>query len=122
DEGTQVNAGQTLFLIQPDEYAAALESARAQLAKAQADVTRAQDISIVDRARAQLDQRKADLEKARRDVARYRPLAEARAIPQQDLDTAQASEKVTVAGVEGAEADGAASGAPPRPPAPTSWP
>jgi membrane fusion protein, multidrug efflux system len=104
DEGTQVNAGQTLFLIQPDEYAAALESARAQLAKAQADVTRAQDISIVDRARAQLDQRKADLEKARRDVARYRPLAEARAIPQQDLDTAQASEKVTVAGVEGAEA------------------
>ena len=104
EEGTQVNAGQTLFIIQPEEYAAALESARAQLAKAQADLTRARDVSIIDRARAQLDQRKADLEKARRDVARYQPLAQARAIPQQDLDTAQASEKVAVAGVEGAEA------------------
>jgi RND family efflux transporter MFP subunit len=104
EEGTQVKAGQTLFIIQPDEYAAALESARAQLAKAQADATRARDISIIDRARAQLDQRKADLEKASRDVARYQPLAEARAIPRQDLDTAQASEKVAVAGAEGAEA------------------
>ncbi len=104
DEGTLVKAGQTLFIIQPDEYAAALESARAQLAKAEADVTRARDISIIDRARAQLDQRKADLDKARRDVARYQPLAEARAIPQQDLDTSQASEKVAAAGVEGAEA------------------
>ena len=104
EEGTQVTAGQTLFVIQPEEYAAALESARAQLAKAQADATRARDASIIARAQAQLDQRKADLEKARRDVARYRPLAEARAIPQQDLDTAQASEKVAAAGVEGAEA------------------
>jgi RND family efflux transporter MFP subunit len=104
EEGTQVQAGQTLFIIQRDEYAAALESARAQLAKAQADVTRARDASVIDRARAQLDQRKADLEKARRDVARYRPLAEARAIPQQDLDTAQASEKVAAASVEEAEA------------------
>jgi membrane fusion protein (multidrug efflux system) len=104
EEGTQVKAGQILFIIQPEEYAAALETARAQLAKAQADATRARDISIIDRARAQLDQRKADLEKASRDVARYRPLAEARAIPRQDLDTAQASEKVAVAGAEGAEA------------------
>jgi len=104
EEGTQVKAGQTLFIIQPDEYAAALESARAQLAKAEADVTRARDISIIDRARAQLDQRSADLDKTRRDVARYEPLAEARAIPRQDLDTAQASERVAAAGVEGAEA------------------
>jgi membrane fusion protein, multidrug efflux system len=104
EEGTQVTAGQTLFVIQPEEYAAALESARAQLAKAQADATRARDASIIARAQAQLDQRKADLEKARRDVARYRPLTEAKAIPQQDLDTAQASEKVAAAGVEGAEA------------------
>src|SRR5262249_26289581 len=54
--------------------------------------------------RAQLDQRKADLEKAKRDVDRYKPLAAARAIPQQDLDTAQSAEKVAVAGVEVAEA------------------
>src|SRR5262249_30822258 len=37
-------------------------------------------------------------------VARYRPLAEAKAIPQQDLDTAQSQEKVAVAGVEAAQA------------------
>ena len=103
-EGSEVKAGQTLFRIQPEEYAAALESARAQLAKAEADLVRAKDASIVDRARATLDQRRADLEKARRDVARYTPLAAAKAIPQQDLDTAQSQEKVAVAGVEVAEA------------------
>jgi membrane fusion protein (multidrug efflux system) len=103
-EGTEVRQGQTLFVIQQDEYNAALESARAQLAKAEADLTRARDASIVDRARAVLDQRKADLGKARQDVARYRPLAAARAIPQQDLDTSVAAEKVAAAGVEAAEA------------------
>jgi membrane fusion protein (multidrug efflux system) len=103
-EGTEVKQGQTLFELQREEYAASLESARAQLAKAAADLTRAKDASIVDRAKATLDQRKADLEKARRDVARYRPLAEARAIPQQDLDTAESQEKVAAAGVEVAEA------------------
>jgi len=103
-EGSEVKQGQTLFRIQPEEYAASLESARASLAKAEADLVRARDASVVDRARATLDQRKADLEKAKRDVARYVPLAEARAIPQQDLDTARSQEKVTVAGVEVAEA------------------
>jgi membrane fusion protein (multidrug efflux system) len=104
EEGSEVKRGQTLFRIQREEYAAALESARANLAKAEADLVRAKDTSVVDRARAELDQRRADLEKARRDVARYEPLAEAKAIPQQDLDTAQSQEKVTVAGVEVAEA------------------
>jgi len=102
--GSQVHRGQVLFVIQQDEYKAALQSARAQLAKAQADLTRAHDVSVVDRARSRLDQAKADLEKARQDVARYRPLAEAKAIPQQDLDTSLSKEKVEVAAVEGAEA------------------
>ena len=103
-EGTEVKQGQTLFVLQREEYAAAVESARAQLAKAQADLTRARDTSVVDRARAQLDVRKAELGKAQQDVNRYRPLAEARAIPQQDLDTSLAQEKVTVANVEAANA------------------
>ena len=103
-EGTEVKQGQILFKLQRTEYEAALESAQAQLAKSQADLTRAKDTSVVDNYRAQLDARRADLEKARRDVARYMPLAEARAIPQQDLDTAQSQEKVTAAGVEVAEA------------------
>jgi membrane fusion protein, multidrug efflux system len=103
-EGTEVKQGQVLFELQRDEYVASLQSAQAQLAKAEADLTRARDASVVDRARAQLDQRKADLEKAKRDVDRYMPLAEARAIPQQDLDTAQSQQKVAAAGVEVAEA------------------
>ena len=103
-EGTEVKQGQTMFVIQREEYQAAVESARAQVAKAEADVIRARDVSIVDRARAQLDQRKADLEKARADVARYRPLAEAKAIPQQDLDTSVSQEKVQAAAVVAAEA------------------
>jgi len=103
-EGTEVKQGQTLFELQVEEYAAALETAKAQLAKAQADLTRARDTSVVDRAKAQLEQRRADLEKAKRDVARYLPLAQAKAIPQQDLDTAESQEKVAVAAVDAQEA------------------
>ncbi len=48
-EGSDVKKGQTLFIIQQAEYKAALATARAQLAKAQADLTRANDTSVVDR-------------------------------------------------------------------------
>ena len=104
-EGSEVKQGQTLFVIQREEYVAALETARAQLAKAQADLTRARDTSVVDRYRATLNQRKADHGKSQQDVNRYRPLAEARAIPQQDLDTSLSQEKVTAAGVAASEAE-----------------
>jgi membrane fusion protein (multidrug efflux system) len=103
-EGSEVKQGQVLFVIQQEEYKAAVQSARAQLAKAQADLTRAKDVSVVERAQARLDQAKADLGKARQDVARYRPLAQQQAIPQQDLDTALSQEQVAVAAVQGAEA------------------
>jgi membrane fusion protein (multidrug efflux system) len=103
-EGSEVKQGQVLFVIQQEEHKAAVQSARAQLAKAQADLTRAKDVSVVERAQARLDQSKADLGKSRQDVARYRPLAQAQAIPQQDLDTALSQEQVAVAAVQGAEA------------------
>jgi membrane fusion protein (multidrug efflux system) len=48
--------------------------------------------------------RNAELGKARQDVNRYRPLAEARAIPQQDLDSSLAQEKVAMANSEAAVA------------------
>src|SRR5262245_35201350 len=103
-EGSEVKEGQLLFLIQQDEYKAALQSAKAQLAKAQADLTRAKDVAVVERAKARLDEAKAELGKNQADVARYRPLAQQQAIPQQDLDTAVSREKVAAAAVEGAEA------------------
>src|ERR1043166_9529438 len=103
-EGSEVRQGQVLFVIQQDEYKAALQSAQAQLAKAEADLARAKDASIVDRSRAQLDQAKADLGKAHQDVERYRPLAEVQAIPRQDLDTALSKAQAALAAVDAAEA------------------
>src|SRR5262245_32975998 len=47
-EGSEVKQGQVLFVIQQDEYKAALQSARAQLAKAEADLIRAKDTSVVE--------------------------------------------------------------------------
>ena len=103
-EGSEVKQGQVLFVIQQDEYKAALQSARAQLAKAEADLLRAHDISVIDRQRAQLDQAKAELGKNQADVARYRPLVKEQAIPQQDLDTALSREEAARAGVQAGEA------------------
>src|SRR5262249_32610191 len=103
-EGSEVKKDQVLFVIQQDEYKAALQSARAHLAKAAADLIRAKDASIVDRQRAQLDQAKAELGKNQADVARYRPLVKEQAIPQQDLDTALSREEAGKAAVQAAEA------------------
>ena len=103
-EGSLVNKGEVLFVIQQEEYKASVQAARAQLAKAQADLTRARDASIVDRSRANLEQAKADLGKTRQDVARYRPLAQEKAIPQQDLDTAISREQAAAANVDASEA------------------
>lgn len=103
-EGFEVRKGQVLFVIQPDEYRAALRSARAHLTRAEADLTRARDVSVVARAEAALRQAQADLSRARQDVARYRPLVEARALPTQDLDTALSREEVAAAAVEAAQA------------------
>jgi membrane fusion protein (multidrug efflux system) len=103
-EGSTVRKGQQLFTIQQAEYRAAVQSARAQLAKAQADLLRARDTSVVDRVRAHLDQARAERGRTGADVARYRPLAEEKAIPQQDLDTAVSREQVAAAAVVAAEA------------------
>jgi membrane fusion protein (multidrug efflux system) len=103
-EGSDVNAGQVLFEIEKSQYQAALQSARAQLAKAQAELAKAKEQVEVLRAKAELEQRQAALAKAKLDVARLRPLAQARAVPQVDLDNAMAAEQVAVAGVAATEA------------------
>lgn len=103
-EGSVVKEGQVLFVIERPPYEAALQAAKAQRARAQADLTQAQEQVRVLSARAELVQRQASLAKARQDVARLRPLARDRAVPQQDLDTAVANEQVAVAAVQAAEA------------------
>ncbi|PKN12409.1 MAG: efflux transporter periplasmic adaptor subunit [Deltaproteobacteria bacterium HGW-Deltaproteobacteria-4] len=80
-EGAEVKAGQVLFQIDPASYQAALASARAMLARAEANLLPAQ-------LRA----------------GRYQELLESRAISQQDHDDAQAAVKQAEAEVAAARA------------------
>jgi membrane fusion protein (multidrug efflux system) len=75
-EGSEVRAGQPLFLIDPAPYQAALDTAKAQLARAQASL--AQTTATAER---------------------YRPLAAANAISQQDNVNALAAQKTAEADV-----------------------
>ncbi len=76
-EGSFVHNGQLLFEIDPRQLQAQLQQAQANLGQGQ-----------------------AQLVKAGRDLARYRPLAEQRAVSQQELDAAVAAEQVAEANVE----------------------
>jgi membrane fusion protein (multidrug efflux system) len=80
-EGSDVKAGQALFLIDPAPYQASAASAQAALARAQANATQAT---------AQAE--------------RYKPLIEANAISKQDYINAVASQKSAEADVAAAKA------------------
>ncbi len=97
-EGTVVKKDQLLFTLDKREYEAQLLQAKAQLAKAEADLAFAKDNAIVESAKANLDVARARLGKTETDERRLKPLAERRAVPQQDYDDA-------LANLEGARAD-----------------
>jgi len=99
-EGTVVKKGQLLFTLDKREYEAQLQQAKAQLAKAQADLAFAKEQTTVDTAKANLDVALARLGKAETDERRLKPLAERRAVPQQDYDNAVASLDAARADVE----------------------
>jgi membrane fusion protein (multidrug efflux system) len=80
-EGSEVKAGQLLFQIDPAPYQAAADSARAALAKAQANLTQ-----------------------AREQATRFKPLAEAKAISAQEYVDAQAAQAQAEADVAAANA------------------
>ncbi len=80
-EGSEVKAGQLLFQIDPAPYQAAVDSARAALAKAQANVTQ-----------------------AAAQATRFKPLADAKAISQQEYINAQAAQAQAEADVAAARA------------------
>ena len=80
-EGTNVTAGQTLILLDKKPFLERVAAANGALGEA-----------------------KAALNKYEKDVARLKPLAEKRAIPQQDLENAEASVDVGKAAVITAEA------------------
>lgn len=79
-EGSDVTKGEVLFVIDPQQYDNALESARADLARANATAAHARD-----------------------NVRRLRPLVEHRAVNRQQLDDALATEKEAAAMVRSAE-------------------
>ncbi|MDE7096327.1 MAG: efflux RND transporter periplasmic adaptor subunit, partial [Muribaculaceae bacterium] len=81
-EGSYINKGQTLFVIDPQLYKA-----------------------HVNRARAQLNKAKAQAQKADRDLKRIRPLFEQNAASQLDLDNAVAAAESANAEVTVCEAD-----------------
>ncbi len=82
EEGTHINKGQTLFVIDQKVYRARAEKARAQLNKA-----------------------KAQALKAERDLARIRPLYQQNAASQLDLDNAEAAYESAKAELSVAQAD-----------------
>jgi membrane fusion protein (multidrug efflux system) len=100
-EGTMVKTGQVLFKLDKREYEAQLMQAKAQLAKAEADLAQAQDRTVVDTAQANLEIGMAQLNKTDQDVKRLKPLAEQRAVPQQDYDNALAAQQGAKADVVG---------------------
>lgn len=80
-EGTNVNAGDPLFKLDDKPYQERLKAAKGMLGESE-----------------------ASLKKYEADVARLKPLAEKRAVPQQDLDNALASVDVGKAAVVSAQA------------------
>ena len=99
-EGTVVKKDQVLFTLDKREFEAQRQQARAQLAKAEADLAFAQDKATVETAKANLDVARAQLGRADTDVGRLKPLAEQRAVPQQDYDTALSNQQAARASVE----------------------
>jgi membrane fusion protein (multidrug efflux system) len=80
-EGAIVKEGQVLFLMDKKPFQAQVDAAQAQLSKAQ-----------------------AALEVAKANLARVKPLAEAEALSQKDLDDANGNFQSAAASVEGAKA------------------
>ncbi len=115
-EGSFVRKGQLLFEIDPRPFQAALDQAKGQVAQfqgqleqansqvTQAEAQVAQANSQILQSQAQLAQAQANQIKTQLDVNKYAPLAEQKAVTQQDLDNAVQANVVAKAQVEAARA------------------
>jgi membrane fusion protein, multidrug efflux system len=100
-EGSMVQAGQVMFTLDKREYDAQLLQAQAQLARADADLAQAKEKSVVEVAQANVQIATAQLNKADQDVNRLKPLAQIKAVPQQDYDDALARQQAAKADIDG---------------------
>jgi membrane fusion protein (multidrug efflux system) len=115
-EGDLVRKGQVLFEIDPREFQAALDQAKAGLNQAKGALEQAK--AVLSQAKGALEQAKASFEKAKAEVAvqdarwttakanlaRIRPLAEQNAVSKKDLDDAVGTELSTRSSVDAAKA------------------
>src|SRR5262245_18226591 len=104
-EGTPVKKGQLLFTIDKRPFEAAVQSAQALAAKAVSDLAQAQQRTDVLEAQAQLADAQATLTRADQDVNRLAPLAKEKAVTEQDLDAALAAQKSARATVDARKAN-----------------
>jgi membrane fusion protein, multidrug efflux system len=104
-EGTAVKKGALLFTIDKRPFDAALQSAKAVLAKAQSDLAQAQQRTDVLQAQAQLADAQAVHSKTEQDLARVRPLEKEKAVTELELDAAIAAEKSAQANVDARQAN-----------------
>ncbi len=94
-DNEHVAAGQTLLLIDPRDYQAKLDQAKAQQASAQASVTQAEaQVSVqqasIDQAQANVRVAEADTLQARQDYDRYQHIASG-AVSRQQIEAATAT-------------------------------
>src|SRR5215203_623459 len=115
-EGSFVKKGQLLFELDPRPFQAAVDQANGQVAQfqgqleqaisqvAQAEAQLAAANSQLSQAQAQLAQAEANQVKSQLDVDKYRPLAEQKAVTQQEYDNAAQANVASKAQVEAARA------------------
>ena len=104
-EGSPVNKGALLFTIDKRPFEAALQSAKAVLAKAESDLAQARQRTDVIKAQAELADAEAVLSKTEQDLARARPLAKEKAVTELELDAAIAAQKSAKANVDARQAN-----------------
>jgi membrane fusion protein (multidrug efflux system) len=104
-EGTPVRKGQLLFTIDKRPFQAALQSAKALALKAVSDLAQASQRTDVLQAQAELADAQAVLTRADQDVNRLAPLAKEKAVTEQDLDAAIATQKSARAAVDAKRAN-----------------
>src|SRR5437016_3306075 len=104
ETGSDVKAGQLLYILDLRPYEAEVEKARGDLSQSHANQEFAARQVALLQAEADLAQAHANLLKAQQDVDRLRPLVKQEAAPLQDLDNAVAALQATQANVRARQA------------------
>lgn len=103
--GSEVHAGQVLYVLDLRPYQASREQAQGNLQQSEADLEFARHQVSLLQAQANLASAQANLLKAQQDYERLKPLVQADAASQQDLDAAVAALKANEANVRSAQAN-----------------